>query len=59
MRQRGGLSSYGKIKEFLEFGDPRRRGALFRYLEREPNGSSDIRDISAGGPHGPQGCSVL
>lgn len=22
----------GKIKEFLEFGDPRKRGALFRYL---------------------------
>lgn len=26
-----------KIKEFLEFGDPRKREALFRYLEQQPD----------------------
>ena len=28
-----------KIKEFLEFGDPRKRGALFRYLAEQKKGS--------------------
>ena len=38
----------GKIGEFLEFGDPRRRGALFRYLDGQSNNIVDWIAIRLG-----------